>query len=282
VSYAAKGYADYMTAGALWLMDEIGFDSLYTDGSGQVYSSSNAAHGCGWTDANGNRQVTWPFFATREAFKRMYRVVKERYPNKSVIVNHASYNIIAPVMTFSDVVYTGEHEDYENPLTARIRFRCEPTGLYTVLLGTSAAGCEPLHLGVGLLHGTHVWGEGVRGRHDMARKFLHLRKAYESFGYKTAQWVVHMKAQGVYWTAPDPSVRVSLYLHKGQDAFLVIRNREGKKKTAVVNLKLEAFGLAGKTLTATNALTEESLTLTPNGQLSVPLEPKSFVLVNLK
>lgn len=282
VSYSAKGYADYMTAGAQWLMDEIGFDSLYTDGSGQVYSSSNAAHGCGWTDANGNRQVTWPFFATREALKRMYRVVKARYPTKSVIVNHVSYNIIAPVMAFSDVVYTGEHEDYENTLTARIRFRGEPLGLYTVLLGTSAAGCEPLHLGVGLLHGTHIWGEGVRGRHDMARKFLHVREAYERFGYKTAKWVVHMKAEGVYWTAPDPSVRVSVYVHQGRDALLVIRNREGEKKTAAVDLKLDAFGLVGKTLTATDALTEVPLALTADGQLSVPLQPKSFVLVHLK
>ena len=262
------------------MIDEFDFDGYYTDGFCQVSPCQNQGHGCGYVDGDGNLHSTWPVFAVRETNKRMYRVAKSKKPD-GVVVNHNSFNLMLPTMSFSDVLYVGEHEDYENALTARFRLSSRPWGLYITTLGSSMHEYSPLHMMASLLNGTSVWGHGIFGRNDMGRKFHAIISAYQKFNTQTASWVPYHKGAEIFYQVSDPKVLVSLYYHAGKDVLLLAGNYNKEVWQNTIQLKLEKMGLEGKALKATNVLTEEDLKISADGHLSVKINPKSFLLIRL-
>ena len=280
----ARSYSDYFAAFTAWVMDEFGFDGFYSDGLTQVSPCQNEAHGCGYRDENGNLHSTWPIFAVRDTLKRMYRLVKEKKPD-GWVVNHASFNLLVPTLSFSDIVYTGEHEDYdyENLLTARLRFCSKPWGLYVTTLGSSEHVYSPLHTMTSLLHGTSIWGSGgLIGRNDFARKEMAIRNAYKNFNTTTAVWVPYYQGENIFYTVTDPKIKVSLYYHPGQNILLLVANYNPEEKEADIHLNLSKFGLSGKKINAVNVLTREALSISSDGLLTVKIRPKSFRLVKIE
>lgn len=274
----AKGFADYLVGGAAWAMDSFGFDGIYTDGLTHVYACQNQAHGCGYVDDDGNLHSTWPMFATREAVKRMYRVIKQRHPD-GFLVNHASFDYILPTLSFSDILYTGEHEDYENLLTARVRFNSSPWGLYVTTLGGSEHIYSSLHTMTSLLHGVSIWGSGLLGRNDFGRKEYRIRQAYKSFNTSTSEWVPYWTGEGSYYQVDDPKIKVSLYCHTGKDVLMVVANYNREEKEVKLSLELAQMGLQGKVLKAANMMTEESVPVTQGSPLTLRIPAKSFMLM---
>ena len=51
------------------------------------------------------------------------------------LVNHMSFNTFMPTMSFTDVMYSGEHEQYEDLTRFRVRWQGGNRGFWTVLLG---------------------------------------------------------------------------------------------------------------------------------------------------
>lgn len=277
----ARSYSDYFAAFTAWVMDTFGFDGFYSDGLARVHPCQNEAHGCGYRDENGNLHPTYPIFAVRDTLKRMYRIVKEKKPD-GYVVNHLSFDLIIPILSFSDIIYTGEHEDYENLLTARVRFSSKPWGVYVVTLGSSKHIYSPLHEMTSLLHGTCVWGQGLIGRNDMARKDMAIRNVYKSFNTMTAVWVPYFKGEGNFYTQTDPKIKASFYYHPGKDVLLLIANYNPEEKEVHIHLNLSKLGLSGKKLTAVNALTQQMLNLSPDGLLTLKVNSKSFCLVRIE
>lgn len=275
----ARGYADYFAAGVVWAMDDLGFDGFYSDGLTSISACSNEGHGCGYRDADGNLHPTYPFFATRETLKRMYRLVKAR-GSGALVANHCSFNLMLPLLSFSDIVYTGEHEDYENPLTARLRFSGRPWGLYITLLGSSEHVYSPLHAMAPLLSGSSVWGSGLIGRNDFGRKDAAIRAVYHQFDTASAVWVPWWEAGAC--CADDPSVRVSFYCHPGQSALLVVGNFGSTDLSPALTLDLDRYGLSRKSLRAWNALTGVAVPITGPGRLAPLVRAKSFALLRLE
>ena len=277
----ARAYADYFAAAVPWVMKEIGFDGFYSDGVTSITACQNEAHGCGYRDRDGNLHPTYPFFATRETLKRMYRLVKACNP-KGLVANHCSFNLMLPIASFSDIVYTGEHEDYENPMTARLRFSSKPWGIYITLLGTSEHVYAPLHAMAPLLSGTSTWGSGIVGRNDWGRKDAAIRKAYRAFGTTTATWVPWWEGEKGPCRTDDPLVRVSYYCHAGKDLLLLAGNFNAEVKTPAIRLDLAKCGLAGRPLKAWNALTDVPVAISADGQFSPMIRGKSFVLLRIE
>ena len=209
--------------------------------------------------------------------KRLYRVVHGREAD-GIICNHCSFNMMLPTMSFSDIYYTGEHEDYEHPVNARLRFSSKPWGLQAVVIGASSHHYSTVHAMVELLLGTGQFGYDLIDRHGLGRKYMNFRKAYLAFGYKTAEWVPYFKNRDTYYTT-DSNTHISLYYHPGKDAFLVIGNTDAQPRTVNVQLQLKTFGLAAGALHARNALTQVPVALTQDGKLNVLVRGKSFVLV---
>lgn len=273
-----SGFADYMAEGTRWVLDDLGFQGCYTDGLPQVYSCQNTHHGCGYYDEKGNLHPTWPVFATREMLKRMYKQIHARNPN-GYLTNHVSYNTIIPTMSFTDVYYSGEHEQYEDLLKFRARWQGKQWGIWPILLGGDCHCYESLHMAYCLLHGVSVWPQGFLGRKDVLRKTANLWHAYDRFGYRQAEWIPYYRAEQGMAKSDNDQVKVSLYLHKGKKAMLIVGNLKHEVVNCKVNLDLKAMGLKGKS--ATNALDGRLLPMQGN-TLSVRVRPVSFVVVEVE
>ncbi|MEA3401956.1 MAG: DUF6067 family protein [Armatimonadota bacterium] len=276
----ARGYRDYLAAGAQWLLQQQGFDGCYTDGNAHVYPCRNTHHGCGYYDREGTLRPTYPVFGTREYLKRMYRVIHANNP-RGYLVNHVSYNIFIPTMSFTDVYYTGEHEYYEDLVKCRVRWQGTQWGIWPILLGADSHTYEPMYYTYGLLHGVSVWPQGPTGRNDMQRKTVNLWRAYDDFGYRQAEWIPWYEAEERGLALPDDDqVKTSLYLHEGREAMLIVGNLRHEVVETQVRLDAAAMGLGGEELQAWNALTGRDLP-TAEGAVSVRLRPTSFVLVRV-
>jgi hypothetical protein len=180
------------------------------------------------------------------------------------------------------VIYTGEHEDYENLLTARIRFCSRPWGAYVTVLGSSEHVFSSLHAMTPLLNGTSVWGEGILRRNDIGRKDWEIRKVYQSFNVETANWVPYYEGENKFYTVADSKVKASLYYHQGKDILLLAANYNGEKKKIALKLDLSRFGLQTKKLQAYNTLTDQRIDISDDGTMTLTIKPKSFVLVKVE
>ena len=274
----AQGYADYMAEGTKWLVEEMGFDGCYTDGNGHAYPCNNTHHGCGYHDEDGNLRPTWPILGTREYLKRMYKIIRANNPD-GYLVNHVSYNIIIPVMSFTDLYYTGEHEHYEDLVKNRVRWTGKQWGIWPILLGGDAHIYEPMHWTYGLLHGVGIWPQGPIGRNDTQRKTVNLWQTYDRFGYREAQFIRYFEAEerGLA-RANDDQVKVSLYLREGERALLVVANLRHEVTECTVSVDPAQLGFGAGGLSATNALSDRPLPV-EGGTIKVRLRPTSFVLV---
>jgi hypothetical protein len=272
-----SGFADYMAAGTQWVLDDLGFYGCYTDGLAQVYPCQNTHHGCGYYDERGGLHSTWPLFATREMMKRMYRLIHARHPD-AYLVNHVSFNLIIPSMSFTDVYYSGEHEQYEDLTKFRVRWQDKQWGIWPALLGDDSHSYKPLHMTYCLLHGVSVLPQGFLARNDMFRKTAMLWQTYDRFGYRSAEWIPYYRAEPRLVQSRTANVKISVYLKRQKRAMLVVANLGQKAVTGTVRVDLAAMGL--RNAAAVNALDGRPLPLS-GGILSVALKPTNFALVEI-
>jgi hypothetical protein len=273
-----SSFADYMAAGTQWILDDLGFYGCYTDGLPQVYPCQNTHHGCGYYDEGGVLHSTWPLWATREMMKRMYRLIHARHSD-AYLVNHVSFNLIIPSMSFTDVCYSGEHEQYEDLVKFRVRWQGKQWGIWPILLGDDSHSYQPLHMTYCLLHGVSVWPQGFLGRNDMFRKTAMLWQAYDAFGYRSAQWIPYYRAEPALVRSAMPSVKASVYLQRQKRALLVVGNLAHQVVRGTLRVDLGAMGLRGTS--AVNVLDGRPVPL-DRGTLSVRLRPSSFILVQIR
>jgi len=210
--------------------------------------------------------------------KRMYRLIHARHPD-GYLVNHVSFNTIIPSMAFTDVYYSGEHEQYEDLTKFRVRWQGKQWGIWPILLGDDSHSYQPLHLTYGLLHGVSVWPMGFLGRNDMLRKTANLWHAYDRFGYRQAEWIPYFRAEAGLAKSDNPNVKTSLYLQRQKRALLVVGNLAHEVVNSTLTVDLKAMGLAGTS--AANVLDDRPLP-TAGGILSVRLRPSSVVLIEIK
>ena len=273
VSLAAKGYADYLLAGLEDAFDKYQFDGIYTDGMLSVFANSNAAAGCGWSDAQGRRHPTWPFFAVRENVKRIYKLVKSK-PGR-IVENHQSFSLPAMLIGFSDKLFTGELEDFSDLDTARMRFSARPWGVNLQLHRTEE--WLPLNVMTGLLVGTQVDGRALGGKHDLARKFMRIRQAMETFGTEKAKFLPFHIAEPSIIEAMPHNVHCAAWM-KNDGALLVIANYGNAPVNAEIKLKKGFLGSAGLSTKASSALTGAKYRYSAE-TLQVPLLPRNFQMV---
>ncbi len=69
-----SGYQDFQISCIKGIVDDLGFDGVYTDAT--PIQCSNGIHGCGYDGIDGKRHTTLNLLATRNFVKRMYNVLK--------------------------------------------------------------------------------------------------------------------------------------------------------------------------------------------------------------
>ena len=99
-------FSEFFTEGIDRLMTEYGFDGIYLDGTAYVWPCENGAHGCGFSDRDGNRHPTYPVWGTRKTMKRLAEIVCEKHGG--TINCHAGSAFNLPALAFTTSLWDGE------------------------------------------------------------------------------------------------------------------------------------------------------------------------------
>lgn len=106
----APDWADFIVWANERYVRELDLDGLYHDFT-QVMPSANRESGCGYL-RDGKVRPTYPIFATREIYKRVYIMLKDygRATDKDTfMMGHMSSQMVIPLLSFCDAYLDGEH-----------------------------------------------------------------------------------------------------------------------------------------------------------------------------
>lgn len=98
-------WGDKFADGVCNVIDEMGFDGIYFDGTLTPYSCANEAHGCGYRTPDGKLRETFNVISRREVMKKIY----ERMDSQGKLVNmHISSCMNNMGAGFTHLILNGE------------------------------------------------------------------------------------------------------------------------------------------------------------------------------
>ncbi len=296
---------------------EYGDSGVYLDGSAQSMPCSNEAHGCGYVDAQGVRQPTYPVFANREFIRRIYTVVKTHDPEAVVDLHYWSPN--PAQAAYSDINFTGEQWFQlkftgagrvieELPLA---RFRSmfmgyqvgTPTDLMSYRLGSTRRVAA-----VSLLHDTPVrLNQGGRSLEDLAGEGLtdgslagsspaglervvedaeyfklmtRLWKVRDEFGTKEARRLFYWENANEVSVAPKDAY-TTIFHHPRNGVLALVSNLTADAAEVKLRFDLDALGLSGP-LEAFDPLSGKPYAVSERGEVAVPLASEDWLYLWLR
>jgi len=287
-------------------IDQYGDDGIYLDGTCRPSGCANALHGCGYRDRNGKIRPTFPAFAVRDFQKRIYTVLKQRKPD-SVVDMHASFMYNLPALAYCDLMWTGEQfwhlkkthgapGGYVSGELSLERFRCEFTGRQ---IGIAA---ETLHYRLGpftkvaatsLLHDIAsrpstppmtLKGK-LAGRRDKMKVYFDfiskLWKIRDEFGAKDTEKLFYFENEQYVQVAPEKCYS-TLLKHKTNGVLAVVSNLSRDKQTVKVHFNLDTLDLRDQKLKVFDVLTDKPVSMSADGEISLPLESEQWAYLWLK
>lgn len=102
----AGGYSKVLIDRVHFVYDHYDVDGIYTDGTHIPWECANENHGCGYTDEQGARHLTFPIWALRQFSKDFYDAVHSR-PG-GINMTHQSSCMCAATVGFADYYFNGE------------------------------------------------------------------------------------------------------------------------------------------------------------------------------
>ncbi len=258
-------WQDGIVDGVARMMDEFDIDGVYLDSTIIPFDCTNSAHGCGYMRPDGTRAPTYPIFAVRDTYKRLYTVIKEKKP-LGIIDSHVYDCMNASALAFSTSYWNGEQlsdkwkgaegkpsEEEGLPLD---RFRTEmmgvnwgvPADFLHYRLGDFTKSCA-----ISLLHDVLVrphafWRAPTPAICALADKFG--RKEARFLPYWNNSEYVKVTPQGAY---------ASLYQHPKNGVLVIVSNLGQKASQVTLTLNLEKLGLTPQEITVSDGLTGEGL-----------------------
>jgi len=279
-----SAWQDFVPHGVAHVMEELGVDGVYLDGTSHAYACRNLAHGCGVLRRDGSIAPTYPIFATRSAMRRLYAAIKSRRPSGQVNT-HNSADMVTPGLGFATSTWDGEQFAGLKAGTPAEQFL--PLDMFrTEFMGRQWGVPAELLCYVGQpLQFRQAWALSiihdvpVRAMLDADATDLDLNaaiwRAMDTFGRKQARF------RG-YWENGD-EVRVeptgafaSIYTHATNGCLLAIANLAARAQTVRVHLPR----LADDHWIATDALTGRALRRRGEG-LALRLASLDFALVRI-
>ena len=270
----ASGFAEEWLARAKKAYDELGIDGYYLDGTICAEPCWNPKHGCGWTDADGIRHRTYPFFAVRRMMRALYEFVDGR---GGVVNAHQSGYVCPATLGFCHAYWDGEHiamgaGDPKAQLDTKA-FRAEFMGrnhgvpceliVYPKKDGSFTYGNGTA---ISLLHDVLPRPNGCDDLAEMAPVW----KALDAFRWTEADWMP-------YWENPvavsPEGAKASVY-RKGGKSLIVVSNLTGAESEATVTLPSGATA-------ATDALKGEPCEIR-DGKVALKLLPFAYALIEAK
>jgi len=261
-TYATVCTASTWTDFLLWIinktMDETGTDGVYLDCSSPRFCRSRE-HGC----APGR----YPLLATRECYKRIYALVRQKRGDAGFVYAHNSENNFITTFSFADAVLNGEQYNSKDLRTLTFeKFRAElspqPYGVPTFLLPTlvkfqpnnreKMPGSE--FLAFPLLHDVICVAPWMS--RDSQKLLAEIQQAMHEFGVADAEFLPYWD-NGAEISVSPRGATVSAYLRRDRGAVLLIAQGPGTPTVFRVTLRGRLGRLQGKP--ARDILTGEAM-----------------------
>ncbi|MBQ9325294.1 MAG: hypothetical protein IJ246_05935 [Clostridia bacterium] len=213
-------WADRFAEGVLKCLDEFEFDGVYLDSTAQPEGCTNAAHGCGYTDAKGRRHPTYPIAATR---RLMQRICTEVHARHGLVNPHPSGATLPYVTSGSDFLWDGEHIQTAIWKSGLKRFsldyfRAEYLGknmgipVQFIVYEVKDVWTFDMALSLCLIHGVYPRPNAIGHPLDVMEKIW---KITDRFGIADAAFVGYWDTQALQ--ADQAAVRVSCYVREQLD-----------------------------------------------------------------
>jgi hypothetical protein len=273
-------WQDALVAGVARLMDEYGVDGIYLDSTCSPWGCTNELHGCGYRRPDGRLRPTYPVFAVRDAFKRLYTVVRRRKPD-GVMDAHVYDCMNISALAFATSYWNGEQLGNPAFLPDGLpldRFRTEfmginwgvPADFLYYKLGDYRK-CYALSL----LHDVLIRPNDA----DQFALEASIGKLADEFGRKEARWLPYW-SNAEYVRVSPVDCYVSLYRHPTHGVLAVVSNLGKNAAAATVTLDLKKLDLPAK-LTAVDGLTRTPVTIR-DGRIEHSLASVGWAIIWIK
>jgi hypothetical protein len=288
----------------------IGIDGIKADTMFPQTPCASLYHDCGWKDEKGRLWPAVNIFATREFFKRLYRIFHGGVKTDGVLTAAQTGAPIAPVCSFADIVVISEGLPYHHARSLKEGYPQDlvralmvgaPYGLITIhdLKGLPlnaaersaallVAGADPRFMSAP--------GHYLRGYAKCAPGMfvfqLPTRDIWEAWDWidrgGAALWMPHWENGAALALAPartgtgaPAEMYASMYVQPGRKVLLIVTNYEKESALAEVRLDLARLGFApDAAIQAEDAVTRVPETLT-GGTLRLGVLGERFRLVKL-
>lgn len=272
------GFGDYLANGLAWMIQTLGIEGVYLDGTASMQPCYERHHGCGYTDPKtGQRVITYNIWPQRELFKRMYKITHGEVIDDGLIYSHSGGSPMLAIESFVDIRHGSEGDTLEEYLDLD-SFRTKYYGrMYGLPLELTWVYHAPPNLvwGVGMLHDTpikmyyHLFADrrSRSDNYDKAHIGWKMWAPRQWFDWEAGyEWHPYYNNSDVL-TISKSSVKASFHLNKkGQMIFIALNTDEAQNK-AMFAFELSKLGLPG-VLHARDAVTDEELKIT-NGEFEL-------------
>jgi hypothetical protein len=267
----ASDWQDFLLHYLMKAYDENDMVGFYFDGA-LPQRCKNQAHGCGWVDAQGQVQPSYPLLAYREFYKRLAIECAKRGRPRLVWV-HCSNCLEMPTLSCTDMTWDGEQfstaataaRGYATLFTMpyfRAEFLGQPFGLPVQWLGElfDKSGQEPIGqreidtmLLFALPHGVadNTLASNL-GNAASAAYLTSVLEAQDAFGVRApdARFLPYWSNGNVISLGPrDDNLVCSVWSRPGR-ALLLFANATGAGAQVTARADVTALGLAGATRAA--------------------------------
>jgi len=285
----AADWADFMVWKHAQYVRRLDLDGLYLDGTG-IYPSTNRAAGFGYV-RDGRVRPTYPFFATRRLYQRIYTMLREygqERQKETFLMAHTSTKMLIPVLSFCDATLDGEQfwggplnveDDYLKVMPLdhlRAEFMGHNYGIIPFFLPElqrpeQRKAVTPNLLGLALLHDFNLWP--IFCDREAVNEVYRL---FDQFGLEEAEFLPYWKNSHVI-QGQSEAVKCSAYHqpHRGVLLCLVNLTRQPQKPTLTVDWERLK---SPRPVAVVDALNQAPVA-TQGESVTVEIEPLNFRLL---
>ncbi len=287
----APSWIDFIVWSNHRFVRENDVDGLYHDWSG-VYPVARPDAGFGYV-RDGKNQDVYPFFATRELYKRIYTMLKcygaEQEKDMFSLI-HCSGYVYAPILGFCDGYVVGEklqkifrrgrthYLQLVGPAEMRAEFMGRNYGALPFFLPAQPQVGEATTrelLGLALLHDFSLWAAWC-DVDEVNRTY----RLLDDFGYGEAEFLPYWR-NGAIIGRQTKSVMASAYCREEGGTLICVMNAGKQEQLAVLEVQWDKLKLPGD-VTVTDAVRGEPIATHGPRLIVGKIPPYDYRLLHVK
>ena len=274
--------------GMMACVERFHFDGVYLDSTSAPSGCVNERHGCGYVGRDGRRHPTYPIFATREVFKRIYARIHAR---GGLVNPHPAGATIPFITSFCDMLWDGEH------IQTRIRdeglknfsldyFRAEYLGrnfgipVQFIVYEFPGVWDFDMALSLSLLHGVYPRPNSVLHPLDVMEKIWGI---VETFGICEAGFAGYWENAAAIRLS-NASVKASYYERKQVDGsvrLLVVVSNPTIEAAEACTLRIESAYFGQERVAQVYDALENRFALAQVGETAFSLAPYAYKIYEI-